>query len=168
MSFYEAGYECAFGDLMFALGIPIALHTPEQIKLFAALLMPVAGRLPFAWVYPIGEEQDKWVPKYEKWYNWATVIAGDCHYVKGHMPHRLEGKVICVNTTTPDDVARFRGAGVSWLVTTTPVLDGRTFGTNMMEAALIAARGLGRPLTHAELDALIDQLGWTPALQKLN
>jgi hypothetical protein len=168
MSFYEAGYECAFGDLMFALGIPIALHTPEQIKLFAALLMPVAGRLPFSWVYPIGEQQEKWVPKYEKWYNWATVIAGDCHYVKGHMPHRLEGKVICVNTTTPDDVARFKEVGVSWLVTTTPVLDGRTFGTNMMEAALIAARGLGRPLTPAELDALIDQLGWTPALQKLN
>jgi len=57
---------------------------------------------------------------------------------------------------------------VSWLVTTTPVLDGRTFGTNMMEAALIAARGLGRGLTPAELDVLIDQLGWTPALQKLN
>ncbi len=168
MSFYEAGYECAFGDLMFALGIPIALHKPEQVKLFAALLMPVAGRLPFAWVYPIGEQQEKWVPKYEKWYHWATVIAGDCHYVKRHMPRRLDGKVLCVNTTTPSDVDRFREAGVSWLVTTTPVLDGRTFGTNMMEAALIAARGLGRALTPAELDVLIEQLGWTPALQKLN
>ena len=38
----------------------------------------------------------------------------------------------------------------------------------MMEAALIAASGQGRRLTYAELDALIDQLGWTPALQKLN
>jgi hypothetical protein len=168
MSFYEAGYECVFGDLMFALGLPFALHTPEQIKLLAALLMPVAGRLPFAWIYPTGEQQEKCVPKYEKWYNWATVIAGDCHYVKHHMPCRLDGKVICVNTTTPEDVELFRAAGVSWLVTTTPVLDGRTFGTNMMEAALIATSGQGRRLTFAELDALIDQLGWTPALQKLN
>jgi hypothetical protein len=168
MSFYEAGYECAFGDLMFALGLPFALHTPQQIKMFAALLMPVAGRLPFAWIYPTGDTQEKWEPKYEKWYNWATVIAGDCHYVKRHMPRRLDGKVICANTTTPEDVERFRAAGVSWLVTTTPVLDGRTFGTNMMEAALIAASGQGRRLTYAELNGLIDQLGWTPALQKLN
>jgi hypothetical protein len=38
----------------------------------------------------------------------------------------------------------------------------------MMEAALIAATGRGRTLTYAELDTLIDQLGWVPALQKLN
>ena len=168
MSFYEAGYECAFGDLMFGLGVPVALHTPAQLKRFAALLMPIAGRLPFSWIYPIGEAQEKCVPKYEKWYNWATVIAGDCHYVKRHMPCRLDGKVICANTTTPEDVESFRAAGVSWLVTTTPILDGRTFGTNMMEAALMAASGQGRRLTHVELDALTDQLGWTPALQKLN
>jgi len=168
MSFFEAGYDCALGDLMFALGVPIALRKPWQVKLFAGILMPVAGRLPFSWVYPIGEQQEKWVPKYEKWYQWATVIAGDCHYVKRHMPRRLEGKVLCVNTTTPQDVERFRAVGVSWLVTTTPVLDGRSFGTNMMEAALIAASGKGRPLTHEELDSLIQQLGWTPTLQKLN
>jgi hypothetical protein len=153
---------------MFALGIPIAFHTPDELKRFAALLMPIAGRLPFEWVYPTGEQQEKWIPKFEKWYNWATVIAGDCHYIKRHMPRRLEGKVICANTTTVEDVGRFRSAGASWLVTSTPLLDGRTFGTNMMEAALIAASGQGRVLTHAELDELIDKLGWTPALQKLN
>ena len=168
MSFYEAGYDCVFGDLIFALGLPLALRTPAQIKLMAALIMPVISRLPFAWLYPIGEKQEKSTPKYEAWYRWATVIAGDCHYIQRYMPRRLDGKVLCVNTTTPDDVARFRAAGASWLVTTTPVLDGRTFGTNMMEAALIAASGRGRPLTPAELDALIEQLGWTPALQKLN
>ena len=53
-SFLEAGYECAFGDLMFALGIPVALHTAKQLKNFAAVLMPIGGRLPFEWVYPTG------------------------------------------------------------------------------------------------------------------
>jgi hypothetical protein len=168
MSFYDDGFECAFGDLMFALGLPIAFHKPEELKRFAALLMPVAGRLPFEWVYPTGEKQEKWIPKYEKWYQWATVIAGDCHYIKRHMPRRLDGKVICANTTTTDDVERFRSTGARWLVTTTPLLEGRTFGTNMMEAALIAASGKGRVLTHAELDGLIDQQGWTPSLQELN
>jgi hypothetical protein len=54
------------------------------------------------------------------------------------------------------------------LVTTTPILEGRSFGTNMMEAALIAASGKGRVLTHAELTEIIDQLNMQPQLQELN
>ncbi len=167
-SFAEAGYECIFGDLMFALDIAIPLRTLTQVKTLAAFVLPIACRLPYEWVYPTGEQQEKWKPKFAQWYQWATVIAGDCHYIKRHMPARLAGKIICTNTTTPDDVARFRAAGVSYLATTTPVLDGRSFGTNMMEAALIAASGKGRKLTLDELDALIDELGFQPAIQKLN
>ena len=168
MSFYENGYECVFGDLMFALGIPIPLRTTGQLKTMAAILMPIAGRLPFDWVYPIGEKQEKWEPKYENWYDWATVEAGDCHYLKRHMPARLDGKIICTNTTTAEDVERFRAAGVKFLVTTTPVLEGRSFGTNMMEAALIAVAGKGRKLSTEELNALLDQLGLEPQIQRLN
>jgi hypothetical protein len=167
-SFFDNGYECVFGDLMFALGIPIPLRTLGQVKTLAALIMPVAGRLPFHWVYPIGDKQEKWEPKYEKWYNWATVEAGDCHYLKRHMPTRLDGKTICTNTTTAEDVDRFRAAGVKYLVTTTPVLEGRSFGTNMMEAALIAAAGKRRKLSTDELRQTLDQLGFEPQVQRLN
>ncbi len=80
----------------------------------------------------------------------------------------MEGKVVVTNTTTPNDVELFRQAGVKYLVTTTPVLEGRSFGTNMMEAALIAASGKGRVLTHEELDELLDKLGFEPQLQELN
>jgi hypothetical protein len=38
----------------------------------------------------------------------------------------------------------------------------------MLEAALIAASGQGRKLTNAELEALIDKLGFEPTLQTLN
>lgn len=168
MSFVNAGYECVFADLMFALGLPIALHSPKALKRFAALLMPIAGRLPFEWVYPTGEKQEKREPKWEKYYQWASVIAGDCHYVRRHLPLKLEGKVIATNTTTPEDVEIFRQAGIKYLITITPVLQGRSFGTNMMEAALIAASGKGRKLTHAELNELLDQLGFEPQLQELN
>jgi hypothetical protein len=167
-SFFDAGYECVFGDLMFALGLPIPLRTTGQVKLMAALIMPIAGRLPFDWVYPTGEKQEKWEPKYEKWYNWATVEAGDCHYLKRHMPARLEGKIICTNTTTPADVERFRAAGARYLVTTTPALDGRSFGTNMMEAALVAAAGKRRKLSPEELQQMLDELGFEPQIQHLN
>ena len=47
-------------------------------------------------------------------------------------------ELVVTNTTTPQDVELFRKCGVKYLVTTTPVLEGRSFGTNMMEAALIA------------------------------
>lgn len=167
-SFLDNGYECVFGDLMFGLGLPFAIHTESSLRTIASLLMPVVGRLPFEWVYPTGEKQEVRIPKWEKHYQWATVVAGDCHYVKRHMPDRMDGKVIVTNTTTPSDVELFKSAGVKYLVTTTPVLDGRSFGTNMMEAALVAVSGEGRELTHKELEVLLNQLGFEPQIQELN
>jgi hypothetical protein len=167
-SFVDARYEVIFGDLMFILGVPIAVRGLNNLKRLAAILAPIVTRLPFEWVYPTGEQQDKRVPKWEKYYEWGSVIAGDCHYVKKHMPDRLPGKIIATNTTTPEDVAFFRQVGIKYLVTSTPVLEGRSFGTNMMEAALIAISGKGRKLTHDELNLLLDQLGFEPQLQELN
>jgi hypothetical protein len=167
-SFLNAGYECIFGDLMFGLGLPFAVHSEQSLKTLASLMMPVAGRLPFEWVYPTGENQEVRKPKWTKYYQWGSVIAGDCHYIKRHMPERLDGKVIATNTTTESDVKLFTESGVKYLVTSTPVLEGRSFGTNMMEAALIAVSGKHRELTREELNELLDQLGFEPQLQELN
>jgi hypothetical protein len=167
-SFLDAGYECVFGDLMFGLNIPITVRSERSLKILAAILMPIAGRLPFEWVYPTGEKQEVRIPKWEKYYHWASVVAGDCHYIKRHMPDEMGGKVIATNTTTPADVELFREVGVKYLVTTTPVLDGRSFGTNMMEAALIAVSGKGRKLSLAEINELLDKLGFEPQIQELN
>jgi hypothetical protein len=167
-SFLDSGYECMFGDLMFGLGLPIAIRSERTLKFAASILMPIAGRLPFEWVYPTGEKQEVRIPKWEKYYQWGKVIAGDCHYIKRHMPDRLDGKIIATNTTTSADVEAFKASGVKYLVTSTPVLEGRSFGTNMMEAALIAVSGKGRKLTRQELNELLDQLGFEPQLQELN
>jgi hypothetical protein len=167
-SFVEAGYETIFGDLMFGLGIPIALHKLSTLKTVAGILMPIVGRLPFEWIYPTGEKQEKRTPKYVNWYHWATVIAGDCNYIRRYMPDNMQGKVIVTNTTTAEDVELFRKSGVKYLVTTTPVIDGRSFGTNMMEAALVAVSGKGRPLTWPELSEMLDKVGFEPQLQELN
>jgi len=168
-SFAEAGYEMVFGDMMFGLDIPIPVRTIKGLKTIAALLMPIAGRLPFEMLYPTGEKQEKHVPKFQKYYHWATVIAGDCHYVKRHMPlDGMQGKIVVTNTTTPDDVEFFRKVGIKYLITTTPVMDGRSFGTNMLEAALVAVSGKGRPLSWEELSDMIAKLGFEPQLQELN
>jgi hypothetical protein len=166
--FAQAGYECLFGDLMFALGLNVPIRSLKAVKRLASILMPVVGRFPFKWLYPTGTEQEKRTPRWGPAFDWGTVIAGDTVYITRYMPDRLPGKVIVANTTTPADVALFRQAGVKYLVTSTPVLDGRSFGTNMMEAALVAASGKGRILTTDELQALIDRLGLQPQLQKLN
>ena len=168
MSFVNAGYEYVFGDLMFSLGMPFSIRSLTALKNLAAIMMPIAGRLPFEWVYPTGEKQETRIPKWEKYYQWATVLAGDCHYIKHHMPDRLDGKIVATNTTTPEDVELFRQVGIKYLITSTPVLEGRSFGTNMMEAALIAVSGKGRKLTNEELSQMLDQLGFQPQLQELN
>jgi len=167
-SFLDAGYECTFGDMMFSLGINIPVHTDRALKTLAAVLMPIAGRLPFEWVYPIGEKQEERKPKYPKWFHWGTVVAGDCHYIKRYMPDDMQGKVIVTNTTTQEDTELFRRCGVKYLVTTTPVLEGRSFGTNMMESALIAVSGKNRVLTHQEYENMLVELGFKPSLQVLN
>jgi len=168
-SFVEAGYQCVFGDLMSGLGIPLAVRSVPTLKVVARLILPIVGYLPFSMLYPTGEAQEKITPKYVEYYRDNAVTAGDFLYVKQHMPEKgMEGKVIVTNTTTEADVRLLKERGVKYLITTTPVLDGRSFGTNMMEAALVAAAGKGRALTRAELEEIIAQLGLEPVIQKLN
>ena len=167
LAFVEQGYDIAYGDLMFSLGVPIALRTFTQLKRLGRLLAPIATKLPISMLYPTGEKQEQIVPKYTQWYEWATVIGGDCHYIKRHMPEDLSGKVIVTNTTTGKDMEMFRRRGVTHVVTTTPRLDGRSFGTNMMEAALTAVAGKNRPLTHAELNEMIAELNLKPTVHTL-
>ena len=83
------------------------------------------------------------------------------------MPEDMAGKVIVTNTTTKDDVDFLKSRGVKYLITTTPVMDGRSFGTNMLEAALVAAVGKGRTLTKEELNQIIDELGIKPQIREL-
>jgi len=164
----EAGYDTVFCDLMFSIGIPIPIKTLRQIEVLAFFLAPIIGRLPISVLYPTGESQHENIPKFTRWYNWATLIAGDCLYIKRHMPADLSDKTILTNTTTEADVEDFRRVGVRYLVTTTPRLEGRSFGTNMMEAALVAVAGKGRPLTRPELKEMIEQLKLVPHIERLN
>ncbi len=168
LSFAEAGYEMIIGDLAFALGLPIPIRSLRTFHILVRVLLPILSHLPLDWLYPTGEKQEETVPKFEPWYRWATVIAGDCLYIKRHMPERLDGKVIVTNTTTEADVELFRQRGVRYLVTSTPRLEGRSFGTNVMEAALVALAGKGRPLSTGELEEWLDRLGLEPTIQRLN
>jgi hypothetical protein len=166
-SFIEAGYQVTFGDLMFGLGIPLPINTVPMANFAAAILLPIVGRLPIEMLYPTGEKQLEVVPKYSNYYQANKVIAGDWLYIMQHAPDNLNGKIIVTNTTTENDVQFLKQRGVDYLITTTPVLDGRSFGTNMFEAALVAAAGKNRPLTTMELNQIINQLNLKAQIQDL-
>ncbi len=174
-SFIDADYDCLFGDALFSLGLRIPIRQERGIKTLATLLIPIVSRLPFKWVYPTGERQHQRKPKFEWAFEWANVIAGDCHYITRFMPENMQNKVIVTNTTTPSDVALFKSAGVKYLMTTTPVYDGRSFGTNVMEAALLAASGYQGKVDYRNFKTyfnhvaeLVAAVGFQPKLQELN
>lgn len=167
LAFFEAGYEVICGDFMFGLGLPLVMRTLPTLKRLGRVLLPIVGRLPISVIYPTGEKQEQIIPKYQKWYEWATVIAGDCHYIKRHLPDKLTGKLIVTNTTTPADMELFQQRGVRYVLTTTPQLDGRSFGTNMMEAALTAVAGKNRLLTNQELSEMLAAFNLKPTIHEL-
>ena len=168
LSFQDAGYDTTYGDLMFSLGLPIPLKGLRTLRMMAALLLPILGRMPFSMLYPTGEKQDVIVPKWGRWYHRATVIAGDFNYIKRHLPERLDGKSVVTNTTTSEDLELLRLRGVKYLITSTPRLAGRSFGTNVMEALLVALAGKGRPLSHQELLEMMQQVDLSPSITRLN
>jgi hypothetical protein len=107
-------------------------------------------------------------PKYDRYWEEADLIAGDFLFMRKYMPADLTGKTVITNTTTAENIELLRARGVRQVITTTPRYEGRSFGTNMLEAALTAYAGQGRPLSDAELNALIDELDLRPSVQQLN
>jgi len=165
-----AGCEMVFGDLIFALGIPKPVRSFEQLTKLADELLPKICKTPFHVLYPIGAEQDMEPdPKFSRFYDEADIIAGDYHYIRKYMPKDLGGKDILTNTVTSKDVEALRERGVRFLVTTTPELEGRSFGTNVLEAALITL--LNKPweeVVSPDYVELLKQLDLKPRIEKLN
>jgi hypothetical protein len=157
-----------FGDCMFILGLPVPLRSWNTVHTLGRLLIPLVARLPFRWLYPTGEKQEQITPKFGRWYAWADVIAGDFHLIRRYMPADLRDKIVLTNTTTEADTEELRKRGVRQLITTTPVLEGRSFGTNVMEGVLVTL--LGKPpeaLTPDDYLGTLKELGWKPTLQEL-
>ena len=97
----------------------------------------------------------------------SDLIAGDFLFMRKYMPKDLSDKTVVTNTTTEDNIDLLRQRGVKTMITTTPRYEGRSFGTNMLEAALTAYAGLGRRLTDEELNSLIDELRLKPSVINL-
>ncbi|MHC2995820.1 MAG: quinate 5-dehydrogenase [Candidatus Atribacteria bacterium] len=165
----EAGCEMTFGDLIFSLNIPIPLHSFRSIEIFACLLLPVLIYVPIKYLYPTGEKQEKSNLKYVKYFQDADIIAGDYLSISQYMPEDMEGKIIITNTITSSNVEDLKKRGVSYLITTTPELNGRSFGTNVFQATLVAISGKSpEELKPEDYLKLIEKIGFKPRIEKLN
>lgn len=166
----NAGAEQRFGDLFYALDLPIIIKRWGSLRVLVRLLTPIVAQLPFSVLYPTGEKQDetsKVNPTAGKLYTWADVIAGDWQYVRKYMPPDMRGKWIITNTTTAADVELCRERGVELLVTSTPRLSGRSFGTNVIEATMVALDGAKGELAPERYRELLDQVRFKPDVQWL-
>jgi hypothetical protein len=165
-----AGADVVFGDFIFALDLDRPVRGLEEFEEMARRYLPDAMKLPFQFFYPTGKKQDRPPqPKYPEYYDDAEIIAGDYHFMRQFMPERLEGKTVLTNTVTASDVAFLRERGIARLVTTTPDFGGRSFGTNVVEAALVAL--LGKPwsdVTEDDYTTLLRKLDLRPRVIEMS
>lgn len=161
----KTGCEVLYGDLMFILGMPIPIYKLDVLEKTVAVLAPLVVQFPFKWLYPIGAKQEESPNKHKfaSYYQWADIIAGDYHIIRKYMPDDLTGKILITNTITPSDLEFLKERNIEELITTTPSINGRSFGTNVMEGLLVAL--LDKPLPEIKPDdylELLDKIGFTP------
>ncbi|NPV89069.1 quinate 5-dehydrogenase [Coprothermobacteraceae bacterium] len=160
------GGKIIVGDFMFALHMNIPIRSLATVKAIGSVVLPLALKLPFSMLYPQGEEQTKREPLFPQYFFEADVIAGDYLYIHKYMPDRLDGKIILTNTVTPKNVEDVRDRGAKALIATTPEINGRNFGTNVLAGVFTALLGHpGTPPDYPEYAQLIDQLDLKPSIR---
>lgn len=166
----DAGCDVTFGDFMLALDLPIAVHKLSTVHLIARMLLPVVTQVPYKWLYPLGDKQDKEPgTRFTRYYEEADVIAGDFIQVWSYLPKDLTGKIIITNTTTNKNVEELQKRNLHILVTCTPRLEGRSFGTNVIEA--MCRTLINKPddqISWPDLNHIIDKIPLRPQVHVLN
>lgn len=164
-AFDEVGAHLTLGDLIYTVGVPIAMHSLHTLRIIGGILAPLVVQLPFDMLYPTGKKQDDIIPKHSKYYYKADVLAGDFMYIRRYLPPRLEGKIIVTNTTTQEDLLLLKERGIKMVITTTPDMGGRSFGTNVIEALMVSM--IGKPLEQiqpADYYAMLKELDLKPGV----
>jgi hypothetical protein len=170
-AFADLGCKITCADLIFTLGIPFLIRSLQGLNTLAMIIAPAITKLPFDMLYPTGQREEavENSTRFAKFYKEADIIAGDFNYIKRYMPDDLKGKIIVTNTITKENIEELRVRNVSALITTTPEFDSRSFGTNVIEAIMLAI--LKKPvhqITNEEYIATAEKLGFKPRIIHFN
>jgi len=166
--FPALGADMVYGDLLYAVGLPVPMRQLWHIVVLGTLFLPLLRHLPMSYLYPTGSQQETTRTKYSRYFEEADIIAGDFKYIKRYMPEDMSRKVIVTNTTRTDDVEELRRRGVARLITTTPPIGGESFGTNVMEGVFVALSGKHPDdLTEEDYLHLAEEINWKPGVTDL-
>ncbi|MEN6347914.1 MAG: quinate 5-dehydrogenase [Syntrophomonas sp.] len=167
-AFEEIGARLTLGDFIYSVGLPIPMHSLRTLRILGGIAAPFVVRMPFDKLYPTGSQQEVIIPRYSKYYYEADVLAGDFLYIRRYLPEKLDGQVIITNTTTREDMKMLKERGISRVITTTPDMGGRSFGTNVIEALMVTL--MARPLDQiapADYYAMLKELDMKPGVVEL-
>lgn len=159
----EVGTRVVYGDLMFALGLPIRLRSYASVRFLGRLLLPLVVRLPFQWLYPTGPKQDQRKPRFGWAFDEADLVCGDWHFILRYAPDRMVGKTVLTQSLRKQDLDWLAERGVARAIATTPIIQGETYATNVMEAMIVAHLGRSpESIEPSELMAVLHRLEWKP------
>ena len=165
----DCGANLVCGDLIFAIGLPIRIKSLKQLDRLARIIVPIISILPIKMLYPTGQNQNKPTQKFSRFFDGMDFVCGDYIFIKKNMPDNMEGKTVITNTVTQDDVEELRKRGTAMLITGTPELSGRSFGTNVMEGVIAALAGKGPDrMTPEEFTGWLDQINFKPRVLRFN
>lgn len=159
----ESGADVIYGDLLFGIGVPIPIRKYSQVAALGKMILPIITRLPLKWFYPTGAQQEARKPRFGKVFADRTLICGDSLYILRYAPENLRGKTILTQSVRKQNVEWFKQCGVQRIITTTPVIGGETFATNVMEAALVAfLKKRPEEIPSEEMIDTLKKIGWHP------
>lgn len=163
----KTGSKMTYGDLPYILGLPVPLSSLKTLAVIARIVAPIVCQLPFTMIYPTGDKQSVNTPRYTRYFYDNDIIAGDFHFIHRYMPEELPGKTIITNTVTRSDIDFLRERKLKTLITTTPEMEGRSFGTNVMEALLVCMAGSDHELTEEQYSHRLKELNLVPRIVEL-
>lgn len=164
-AFEEVGAHLTLGDLIYTLGLPLPIHSLAFLKVVGRIAAPIIVRMPFNKLYPTGDQQNVIIPKHAEYYYNADVIAGDFNYIRRYLPEKLNNQLIITNTTTQEDLFLLKERGINKVITTTPDMGGRSFGTNVIEALMVSL--MGKPLNEIKAEdyyTMLQELDFKPGV----
>ncbi|MBN2395427.1 MAG: quinate 5-dehydrogenase [Candidatus Atribacteria bacterium] len=165
----EAGCQMIFGDLIFCLNIPIPLYHLKTIDKIARVAIPVLSQVPIKYLYPTGKKQETSNNRYGRFFQDVDIVAGDFLAISQYMPQDMKGKIVITNTVTSENVQDLKNRGAKYLITTTPQFQGRSFGTNVYQATLVAISGkTPDELSEQDYLDLVKKTRFQPRIERLN
>lgn len=157
----EIGCPIVFGDVIFTTGMDYPISGLEELRRLASRVLPQLARLPHGMLYPTGPRQDEQPDtRFARYFEAADLVAGDIHFIMRYLCAGARGLMVLTNSTTESDRESLARRGVRTLLTTTPVFQGRSYGTNLVEAMLVAC--LGPAASPDQYIELLDRAGLRP------